>query len=593
MPRDLLRIIACGAVDNGKSTLLGSLMLAIDGVPEDERARWLADSRRAGYPEGDPSLLFDGLDDERAQRITIDVAHRFATTAARAFHIADAPGHPGFSAAMASAAADADIALLLVDATTGCTRETRRHAAILAALGVPALVLAVNKLDCVAEPATRFAAVAADGATIAHALGLPEPLALPVIARSGNGISSHDDALAWFHGPSLIEILNQQPIRASRSSARRHAVRWQVTDDAGAVWYAVDPIAGTLDVGDAVQIARTGVVATIAEVHGATAPMLRLDQPVDLRRGDLLTSPDAPASVGTLLTADVLWFADAPLRVGQTVVVGLHGGETNAVVGRVFDRLDLDRLTRTPADRLASCDFGQVVLDLAHPLAVDGFREQPGTGACLLIDPASNATLGLALTTAIASPSVLTPVSTATRAAAKGQRGLVVWLTGLSGAGKSTLAELVERALLARGRHTMVLDGDALRRGLSAGLGFSPEDRAENIRRAAEVAALMADAGLIVLAAFVSPFASDRAAAQAIVGDDRWREVFVDAPLALCRARDVKGLYARADAGTVALLTGVGQAYEAPTNPALRVDTAGLTQDEAAAAILAVIDAAL
>ena len=595
----LLRFIACGSVDDGKSTLIGRLLADTGAIPADQMAALAADSARVGTQGAglDYALLVDGLAAEREQGITIDVAYRFFASATRKFIVADTPGHVQYTRNMVTGASTADLAIILVDATQGVLEQTRRHSFLVHLLGVRQTVLAVNKMDLVQWDQARFDAIVADYAAFAATMGLGFA-ALPVCGLTGDNVVTRSPASPWFAGPTLLETLDAAAGADDRAAAPfRLAVQAVSRPNADFRGYAGLISAGTLAVGDRIQVVPSGREARIArillgdaELTAAAAGqsvMLTLDHPVDISRGDLLTAADRPAEVADRLDATLVWMADAPAVAGGSYWLKAGTRTVAATIAAVDHGVDIATLAPQTADRLGLNDIGDATLALDRAIAFDPYADNRDTGGFILIDRVTNATVAAGLIRGAARTASnihwqATDVDRAGRAAIKGQQPAILWFTGLSGAGKSTIANIVERKLFVAGRHTALLDGDNVRHGLNADLGFSAADRGENIRRVAAVARLMADAGLIVLVSFIAPFRAERAAARAAAGDVEFVEVFVDTPLAEAEARDAKGLYAKARAGQLPDFTGIDSPYEAPERPEIRLDTTQLTAEAAA-----------
>ena len=597
--KSLLRFIACGSVDDGKSTLIGRLLADTGAVPADQLAALAADSARSGTQGGavDYALLVDGLDAEREQGITIDVAYRFFTARGRRFIVADTPGHVQYTRNMVTGASTADLAIILVDATQGVLEQTRRHSFLVGLLGVRQVVLAVNKMDLVAWDEAQFRQIVAQYAAIAalHDLAVT---AVPVCGLTGDNVARASPAAPWFAGPTVLDALVAAAGPDDRAAAPlRMAVQWVNRPNAGFRGYAGLLSAGRIAPGDRVQVLPSGREAMIARVllgnddletaEAGQSVTLTLDHPVDMSRGDLIVAADRPAEVADRLAATLVWMADAPAVPGAVFWLKCGTRTVAATLASIGHRIDVATLAPVAADRLGLNDIGDGVLALDRAIAFDPYGDNRDTGGFILIDRTTNATVaaGLIRGAARAASNIhwqAMDVDRAGRAAIKGQRPAILWFTGLSGAGKSTIANIVEKKLFAAGRHTVLLDGDNVRHGLNADLGFSPADRAENIRRVAAVARLMADAGLIVLVSFISPFRAERAAARVAASDIDFIEVFVDTPLAAAEARDAKGLYAKARAGQLPDFTGIGSPYEPPERPEVRLDTTRLTPEAAA-----------
>ena len=605
MTRDFLRIVACGSVDDGKSTLIGRLLHDAGRVPDDERAALARASAAHGTrgAEIDYALLLDGLEAEREQGITIDVAWRHLQTSTRRYLIADCPGHVQYTRNMATGASVADVAIVLVDATKGLLPQTFRHTAIAALFGVRHVLLAVNKLDRIGYDQPAFDAIADAYRAHAAQLGITSVECIPLSAATGENVVTPSSNFGWYRGPTVLQHLEQVEIpdvRAARPA--RMPVQAVLRDAGGARWLAGTLAAGALRVGDALRIEPAGVEANVAALSRAGAAAdharagdaiaVRLDRDVDAGRGDVLTARDAPLASTDQFVADLLWFGESPLLPGRRYQLKLGTRSVGARVGELKHRLEPETLQPLAAKQLDLNDIGEVALTLDAPIAFAPYRDEPALGGFILVDPATRATVACGmvrhgLRRADNLHWQALDVDRTARAALKGQRPRCVWFTGLSGAGKSTVANLAERGLLARGVHTYLLDGDNVRLGLNRDLGFTDADRVENLRRVAEVARLMTDAGLVVLVSFISPFRADRDAARALFAPGDFIEVFVDTPLAEAERRDVKGLYAKARRGELPHFTGIDSPYEAPEAPELRLDTSAETAQALADRVIA------
>ena len=605
--RSELRFLACGSVDDGKSSLIGRLINDATGLFEDQIKSLQDDSRRFGTTDDsiDFALLLDGLEAEREQGITIDVAYRFFSTARRAFVVADTPGHRQYTRNMATGASNAELAVLLVDARKGLLEQTRRHAAIVSLLGIRHVVLAVNKIDLVDFSEARFREIAAAFETFAAPLAFHSVVAIPLSAWHGDNVIQRSERTPWYAGPSLLAHLETVETDAEAAEAPlRFPVQWVNRPDADFRGFAGTVVSGRVAVGDPVVVAgsgRTTEVSRIVSFDGdlqaapaGRAVTLLLQDEIDLARGDLLTDPRQRAVVTRRFAADLVWMEDSEATAGKRFLLKIGTATVPVTLSRIADNLDIDSLQRMPAAGLVLNAIGRVELETAVPVAFDPYSDNRGTGAFILIDRSTLRTsaAGMVVESLDAARDVHRHAETVTaevRAEQKAQQPLVVWLTGLPGSGKSTIANIVERKLVAAGRQTMLLDGDNLRQGLNADLGFAPADRSENVRRVGEVAKLMADAGLIVLVALVSPFQADRTRAAALLPEGRFLEVFVDAPFETCRERDPKGLYKKADDGKVVDLTGRDQPYEPPLDPALVLRTTELSAEQAADRIVTLV----
>ena len=604
-----LRFLTCGSVDDGKSTLIGRLLYDTRLILDDQLAQLRDDSRRHGTAgdEVDFALLVDGLEAERQQGITIDVAYRFFATPRRRFIVADTPGHEQYTRNMATGASTADLAVVLVDARRGVLTQTRRHTFIAGLLGIRHLVVAVNKIDLVGFSQARFDEIVAEFRAGAGGLGFLSVQAIPLSARHGDNVIARSERTPWYGGPSLLEHLETVDVEAVADGRPfRMPVQWVNRPDADFRGYAGTVATGRVQPGDAVAVQPSGRTAAVqrivtmdgdlAEARAGDAVTLVLDRDVDISRGDVLGAAAAPLGVADGLTAHLVWLADARLTPGRDYLVKLGARTVAATVGAVRHRIDVNTRERLPAQALALNDVGVVELRLQAPVAFEPYAWSRDLGGFIVIDRQTNATVGVGMIDGALRPrrpgapdNVVwqdLDVDRAARARLKEQAPAVLWLTGLSGSGKSTIANLVERRLHALGRHTYVLDGDRVRHGLNRDLGFSEADRAENVRRISEVAALLADAGLIVLVSAISPYRADRAQARDVArdtaGEGAFLEVFVDTPVEECRRRDPKGLYRKVDAGLIHGFTGVDAPYEAPDAPDVRLRTAEATAEQLA-----------
>jgi bifunctional enzyme CysN/CysC len=602
--KPLLRFLTCGSVDDGKSTLIGRLLYESEAILADQMATLERESQRFGTTgeEIDLALLLDGLEDERQQGITIDVAYRFFASARRSFIVADSPGHEQYTRNMATGASTADLALLLVDARKGVIAQTRRHSLICSLLGIKHVVLAVNKLDLVAFDEGVFNTIVDDYRRFVSDLGFASLQAIPLSARYGDNVAALSPRVAWYAGPSLLGYLETvDVVRDAAATGLRFPVQWINRPNADFRGAAGTIVAGSVAPGDPIIVTGSGVTTKIKKIvsfDGAIdraqpgdAVTLTFADEIDVTRGDLLTSPKSRAQFADQFAAHLIWMKDAPLVPGRSYWLKLGARTVPATVTSLKHRIDIDSGAHIAARTLALNEIGFCNLSAARPIAFDPYAVNRDTGGFILIDRATNETaaagmieFGLRRATNIHLQAL--NVSPEDRAALKAQHGAVVWLTGLSGAGKSTIANRFESKLLAMGAHSMLLDGDNVRHGLNRDLGFTDTDRVENIRRLGEVAKLMADAGLIVITAFISPFRADRQMAREIVAPHPFIEVFVDTPLDECIRRDPKGLYARAKAGAIPNFTGLDSPYEAPEDPELRLYTVGESADTLSDALI-------
>jgi bifunctional enzyme CysN/CysC len=605
--RSALRFLACGSVDDGKSTLIGRLIADSAGLLDDQLTALREDSRRFGTQGEriDFALLLDGLEAEREQGITIDVAYRFFASPRRAFVVADTPGHQQFTPNMATGASTVDLAVLLVDGRNGLVEQTRRHAAIVHLLGIRHIVLAVNKMDLVDFSERRFREIQEAFEGFARPWGLGSLTAIPVSALDGDNVVRPSNRTPWYRGPSLLAHLETIDVNGlDHTAPLRFPVQWVNRPDASFRGFAGTVVSGRVRVGDPVAVAGSGRLTQVerivsfdgdlAEAPTGRAVTLTLSDEIDIVRGDLLVDPRRRPIVTRQFSAELVSMRDAPIGPRQSFLLKIGTTTVPAAVTRIVDRLDLETLRRAPGETLGFNAIGRAWIETAVPVAFDPYRENRATGGFILIDRTSlrTAAAGMALENLAASTNVhpqMGQVTPARRAAMKAQRPMVLWLTGLPGAGKSTIADLVERKLVEQGRQTMLLDGDNLRQGINSDLGFDSASRAENVRRVGEIAKLMTDAGLIVIVALVSPFRADRLRAASLLPAGSFVEIFVDTPIEVCRQRDTKGLHALADRGRLSNLTGRDQAYEPPEQPALVLKTVELSAAEAADRVIALV----
>jgi bifunctional enzyme CysN/CysC len=605
-----LRFLTCGSVDDGKSTLIGRLLYDSKRLFEDQLATLKSDSGKYGT-DGDNidfALLVDGLQAEREQGITIDVAYRYFATDRRRFIVADTPGHVQYTRNMATGASNSDLAILLVDARAGILTQTRRHAYIASLLGIRHIVLAVNKIDLVDFSEARFNEIREAFNAFAAPLGFRTVIAIPMSARHGDNVIVRSSRTPWYSGPALLPYLENVDVEGGRSTQEfRLPVQWVNRPDSTFRGYTGTIAAGTVHAGDTVVVSRTGQTARVSRIvtmdgdliaaSAGDAITLTLDQEIDVSRGDVLSPPQARPDVSDQIAAHVIWMSDEAMLPGRSYYLKAGSRLVGAAVTELKHQVDIeDTFKPLAAKTLELNDIGLCNLSLAEPIAFDPYDENRATGSFILIDRFSNATVaagmirfGLRRATNIHRQAL--DLNKSVRATALGQRPCVVWFTGLSGAGKSTVANLVEKKLHLLGRHTYLLDGDNVRHGLNRDLGFTDADRVENIRRVAETAKLFVDAGLIVLVSFISPFRSERDMARSILEQGEFVEVFVDAPLAVAEARDPKGLYRKARAGEIRNFTGIDSPYEPPAQAEIHLDTTAHDADELADRVIAWLSA--
>jgi bifunctional enzyme CysN/CysC len=603
--RGLLRFLTCGSVDDGKSTLIGRLLYDSALVYEDQLKSAEQDQRRPGSVSGplDLSLLVDGLEAEREQKITIDVAYRYFATPRRKFIVADTPGHVQYTRNMATGASNCDFAVLLVDARSGVLTQTRRHACILSLLDIRKIALAVNKMDLVDFDEASFDAIAADFASFVEPLNFERVTPIPVSALKGDNVIHPSAHMHWYHGPTLIGHLETVDVsRCAEERPLRFPVQWANRPHLDFRGYAGTIARGKVRPGDEVVIHPSGKRAHVArivtadgdlaEAHEGDAVTLTFAEEVDVSRGDVIAQPDAEPSVADQIAARIIWFDEEPMLPGRPYTLKCGGQTTTGTVSNLKYKLNVDNLDHVAGKTLELNEVGLCNLTTAKALVFDPYVENRHTGSFILIDRFTNATVaagmiefGLRRATNIQWQELF--IDKGARAGLKGQKPCVLWFTGLSGAGKSTIANTLEKRLHAMGRHTYLLDGDNIRHGLNKDLGFTDVDRVENIRRVAEAAKLFVDAGLIVMVSFISPFRSERRMARDLLQDGEFIEIFVDTPLEVCEARDPKGLYRKARAGLISNFTGIDSLYETPEAPELTLDTKRSNPEALAEAVMA------
>jgi bifunctional enzyme CysN/CysC len=599
-----LRFVTCGSVDDGKSTLVGRLLYDSKLLLEDQLTALASESKTAGTTGGDLdfALLVDGLQAEREQGITIDVAYRFFATQRRRFVVADTPGHVQYTRNMATGASSADLAVVLIDARKGVITQTRRHSHILGLLGIRHVVLAVNKMDMVGFNADRFTEIAVEYRMLAAQLGIHQVQCIPVVARDGDNIFAASTRMPWYAGPTIMEHLETVDVTGDvEKRPFRFPVHWVSRPNAEFRGFSGRIASGTVQRGDAVTVQPSGRLTSVAgivtaagehdcAVAGQSVTLVLADE-IDVSRGDVLTSGAAPL-VSNHLAAHLVWFDDDPMNPGRRYLLKSASSTTGAVVTILKHRVAIDTLEHQAATTLEANEIGHVHLSLDRPLVCEAYRDDRELGSFILIDALSHRTVAAGMidfplrrSTDIRWQAL--QVDKSVRARLKQQSPCVLWLTGLSGAGKSTIADLVDKRLSVLGRHTTLLDGDNLRHGLSRDLGFTDEARVENIRRVAEVAALFVDAGMIVLVSLISPFRSEREMARSLFAADEFIEIHVATPLSECERRDPKGLYRRARAGELRNFTGIDQPYETPQTPEISIDTSALSAEAACERIVA------
>jgi bifunctional enzyme CysN/CysC len=603
--KSLLRFLTCGSVDDGKSTLIGRLLYDSKMIFEDQLAALEADSKKVGTQGGDIdfALLVDGLAAEREQGITIDVAYRFFSTDKRKFIVADTPGHEQYTRNMVTGASTADAAVILIDARKGVLTQTRRHSYLVSLLGIRHVILAINKMDLVGWSQDTYDSILAEYRAFAAQIGLTDFTAIPMSALRGDNITSHSDAAPWYSGPPLMDLLETLPVEDDlREKPFRMPVQWVNRPNLDFRGFSGFISSGTIKPGDRIKALPSGRESTVERIVTQDSDLdravagqsitLTLKDEIDISRGDVIAASGAPTPVADQFEATIVWMDDEALLPGRPYLMKLGARMVGASVTEPKYKVNVNTLEHLAATRLELNEIGVCNISLDAPVAFDPYAENHDLGGFILIDRISNRTVGAGMIHFALRRSQnihwqALDVSKTSRSAQKGQKARVVWLTGLSGAGKSTIANLVEKRLLANGRHTYLLDGDNVRHGLNKDLGFTDEARVENIRRVAEVSKLMVDAGLIVLVSFISPFRAERRLARDMLAQGEFVEVFVDTPLGVAEERDVKGLYKKARAGELKNFTGIDSPYEAPENPEIHVDTTAMTPAQAAETIVA------
>ncbi len=606
--KELLRFITCGSVDDGKSTLIGRLLYDSKMIFDDQLSALEADSKRVGTQgqEIDFALLVDGLAAEREQGITIDVAYRFFTTEKRKFIVADCPGHEQYTRNMVTGASTADLAVILIDARKGVLVQTRRHSYLCKLLGIRHFVLAVNKMDLVDYSQDRFDEIVADYRRFAASIGIDHFTAIPISGFRGDNITTLSDNTPWFNGPVLIDQLETVSLdrAAEQAAPLRLPVQWVNRPNLDFRGFAGQIASGTVRPGDAVRVLPSGRTTTVSRVvklggdldqavAGESVTLTFADE-IDCSRGDVIAAADSPPEVADQFEATLVWMDDQALIPGRGYWLKLGTQTVSATVQQPKYAINVNTLEHLAAKTLELNAIGVAELATDKPIVFEPYAQSKALGGFILIDKLTNRTvaagmLNFSLRRAQNVHWQPTDITRADHAALKNQKPRVLWFTGLSGSGKSTIANAVEKRLNLMNRHTFLLDGDNVRHGLNKDLGFTEADRIENIRRVGEVAKLMADAGLIVLTAFISPFRAERDMVRAMLPEGEFIEIFVDTPLEVAEARDVKGLYKKARSGALKNFTGVDSPYEPPEHPEIRVNTVEMTVDEAADAIIRAI----
>ncbi len=605
--KSLLSFLTCGSVDDGKSTLIGRLLYDSQLVAEDQLASLKKDSKTHGTQQGemDLALLVDGLQAEREQGITIDVAYRYFSTLKRKFIVADTPGHEQYTRNMATGASTCDLAVILVDARKGVITQTKRHSCIVSMLGIKNVVLAVNKMDLVDYDEAKFNDIVADYIEFADKLDIEEIVPVPISALGGENVTTLSDKMSWYEGESLLGFLETFDLPdESIKAPMRYPVQWVNRPDLNFRGFSGTIASGQIELGDEIVVLPSGKESTIERIVtydgdlnsaiSGQSVTLTLQDEIDISRGDVIAHKTNRPCIAQQIEASLIWMGEEPLQIGRAYQLKAGHQTVIATVSRVDHKLDINTLDQLGAKDLSTNDVGLCELQLSRPIVFDPFEKNTETGNFILIDRLSNTTIAAGLIKGADRRAdnvhwQAMSVDKQSRAKQKGQKPCCLWFTGLSGSGKSTIANVLENKLHMAGQHTYLLDGDNVRHGLNRDLGFSDEDRTENIRRVAEAAKLMVDAGLIVMVSFISPFKADRRLARSLFGQDEFIEIFVDTPLEVCEERDIKGLYAKARAGEIKNFTGLDSAYEVPETAEIVLKGAENPADDLADEVLKIL----
>ncbi|MET4731877.1 bifunctional enzyme CysN/CysC [Thalassospira sp. MBR-102] len=606
--KSLLRFITCGSVDDGKSTLIGRLLWDSKMIFEDQLAALESDSRKVGTQGGeiDFALLLDGLQAEREQGITIDVAYRFFSTDKRKFIVADTPGHEQYTRNMATGASTADVAVILIDARKGILTQTRRHSFITSLLGIKHVVLAVNKMDLIDYDQAKFDTIVADYKEFAKDLGYSSIMPIPLSALRGDNMIEASPNTPWYEGPTLLAHLETVQVEQDAiEKPFRLPVQWVNRPNLDFRGFSGTIASGIIKPGDAIAVTASGQTSKIREIvtfdgnldqaFAGQAVTLTLEDEIDISRGDVLARPDERPEFADQFEARIIWMHEDHLLPGRPYIIKMGAQVTNAQISDLKYKVNVNTLEHIAGKTLELNEVGIANIATDKALAFDPYDDNRHSGRFIIIDRYSNATVGAGMVNHSLRRATNVKwqemdINKKSRAYQKGQKSAVLWFTGLSGAGKSTIANLVEKKLHAMGKHTYTLDGDNVRHGLNKDLGFTDADRVENIRRVGETAKLFVDAGIITLVSFISPFKSERQFARSLVEDGEFIEVFIDTPIEVCEQRDVKGLYKKAREGKIANFTGIDSPYEAPENAEITVNTSDQTAEQAAEVIVAKLE---
>lgn len=587
---NLLRIMTCGSVDDGKSTLIGRLLFEAGAIYEDQLRSLKTDSKKFGTrgEEIDYALLLDGLSSEREQGITIDVAYRYFSTIKRRFIIADCPGHEEYTRNMATAASKSELAILLVNASQGLQIQTLRHAKIASILGIKHLILALNKMDMVGFDEKIFNQINQDFLTKTQGWGFSSIILIPVSAIDGDNLTHKSDRTPWYQGETLLKYLEQADVTVNIKEPFRFPIQWVNRPNSDFRGYSGTMVSGSVSVGDEIIIPSSKQKAHIKEIvtfdgnvqsaEAGKAITLTLDREIDASRGDVLVGEDEAMELGHNFEATLFWMSSQTGHRGRSYEMKLNSQVSQGSITNLKSKLNLTKLIDTECKSIELNDIVQVNLSTSRPVLFTKYADNKEMGSFILIDKMTNATLAAGIIThALRRGENITAqklsITKTQREELGGHKARVIWMTGLSGSGKSTLANALEIELHQRGQHTYILDGDNIRMGLNKDLSFTDADRIENIRRIAEVAKLMMDAGLVVITAFISPFEDDRRMARELIGEENFHEIFISTPLEICEKRDVKGLYKKARSGKIPNLSGINSGYEKPLAPTLEIDT--------------------
>jgi bifunctional enzyme CysN/CysC len=603
--KSMLRFITCGSVDDGKSTLIGRLLFETKVLFEDQLQQMEADSKKFGTQSGeiDFALLVDGLAAEREQGITIDVAYRYFNTDKRKFIVADTPGHEQYTRNMITGASTADAAILLVDARNGLQTQTRRHAYLTSITGIKNVVLAVNKMDLVNYSEQAFNDIMEEFEAFAANIDLEQVTAIPMSALHGDNIVNPSHQMPWFHGTTLLSYLETVKVDYERASNApfRMPVQWVNRPNLDFRGFAGTVVSGVVKKGDAIRVQPSGKTSTVERIvtydgdldtaTSGQAVTLTLADQIDISRGDIISTTDTPASTSNQFETTIIWMSDESLLPGRPYLLKCGTATATATITEIKHEVNVNTLEHTASKKLELNNIGVCNINLDRQIAFDSYADNRDTGSFILIDRLNNNTVGagtlnFALRRSQNIHMQAVDVDKHLRSELKRQKSCVLWFTGLSGSGKSTIANIVEKKLAAQGRHTYLLDGDNVRHGLNKDLGFTDEDRVENIRRIGEVARLMVDSGLIVLTAFISPFRAERQMARGLMDNDEFLEVFVETPLRVAEERDPKGLYKKARRGELKNFTGIDSPYEEPEAPEILIDTSANSAEQCAERVI-------